>query len=55
MYSVFWTPYIVREHFPAVALAERGSLNVADYLGWTDEFSRDRGAELISTTIREHR
>jgi hypothetical protein len=37
VYSAFWTPYIVREHFPAVALAERGTLNVERYAGWTDD------------------
>jgi hypothetical protein len=36
-YSFLWTPYIVREHFPAVTLAEEGSLNVQHYLGWTDD------------------
>jgi len=40
VYSAFWTPYIVREHFPAMTLAERGSLNVAPYLGWTEDIFR---------------
>ena len=40
VYTVFWTPYIVREHFPAMTLAERGSLNVAPYLGWTEDIFR---------------
>ena len=39
-YTVFWTPYIVREHFPAMTLAERGSLNVAPYIGWTEDIFR---------------
>jgi hypothetical protein len=43
MYTVFWAPYIVREHFPAVALAERGSLNVERYLGWTEDIFRGPG------------
>ena len=42
-YTVFWAPYIVREHFPAVALAERGSLNVERYLGWTEDIFRGPG------------
>ncbi len=43
VYTVFWAPYIVREHFPAVALAERGSLNVERYLGWTEDIFRGPG------------
>ncbi len=43
MYTVFWAPYIVREHFPAVTLAERGSLNVDRYLGWTEDIFRGPG------------
>jgi hypothetical protein len=37
VYTVFWTPWIVREHFPAIALAESGHLNVERYLGWTED------------------
>lgn len=37
LYSVTWTPWIVREHFPAIALAESGKLNVVHYLGWTED------------------
>jgi hypothetical protein len=49
VYAFFWTPYIVREHFPALALAERGSLNVARYLGWTDDiFHGPRGGAYIN-------
>jgi hypothetical protein len=40
VYSVFWTPYLVREHFPAVALVEQGSLNVERYAGWTEDIFR---------------
>jgi hypothetical protein len=36
-YSVFWTPYIVREHFPAITLADSGTLNVQRFLGYTDD------------------
>jgi hypothetical protein len=36
-YAVFWTPYIVREHFPALTIAEQGSMNVQRYLGWTED------------------
>lgn len=35
LYSLHWAPWIVREHFPAVTLAESGSLNVSRFLGWT--------------------
>ncbi|MDP9171772.1 MAG: hypothetical protein M3N54_14240 [Acidobacteriota bacterium] len=40
VYAFFWTPFIVREHFPALALAERGSLNVERYFGWTEDIFR---------------
>jgi hypothetical protein len=36
-YTVFWTPYIVREHFPAITLAQSGTLNVQRFLGYTDD------------------
>jgi hypothetical protein len=42
--TFFWTPYIVREHFPALTLAERGSLNVERYIGWTEDIFRGPGA-----------
>ena len=32
MYTIFWTPYIVREHFPAFTLSERGTLEKFDQL-----------------------
>lgn len=37
VYGVFWAPYILREHFPAITLAEQGTLNVERYLGWTED------------------
>jgi hypothetical protein len=40
VYTFYWTPYIIREHFPALALAERGSLNVERYFGWTEDIFR---------------
>jgi hypothetical protein len=49
VYTVFWTPYIVREHFPALTLAERGSLNVERYVGWIDDiFPGPRGGAYIN-------
>ena len=36
-YTVFWTPYIVREHFPAITLADSGTLNVQRFLGYTGD------------------
>ena len=49
MYSLFWTPFIVREHYPAVALLERGSLNVDRYLGWNEDIFRGpRGGAYIN-------
>jgi hypothetical protein len=48
-YSVFWTPFIVREHFPALTLTERGSLNVERYRGWTgDIFQGPEGGWFIN-------
>jgi hypothetical protein len=45
VYTVFWVPYIVREHFAAMAVAESGSLNVMRYLGWSEDiFQGPRGA-----------
>jgi hypothetical protein len=40
IYTVFWTPYIVREHFPALTLVEHGTLNVEPYLDWTEDIFR---------------
>ena len=49
VYTVFWTPYIVREHFPAITLAEHGSLDVTPYLGWTpDIFKGPNGGAYIN-------
>lgn len=48
-YSVFWTPYIVREHFPAITLAESGTLNVQRFLGYTDDiFPSSSGRAFIN-------
>jgi hypothetical protein len=39
----------VREHFPAITPVERGSLNVAPYLGWTaDIFEGPNGGAYIN-------
>jgi hypothetical protein len=49
VYTVFWTPYVVREHLPAMALVERGSLNVERYLGWTEDvFPSPKGGAFIN-------
>ena len=49
VYSFFWTPYLVREHFPAVSLAEQGTLNVERYLGWSDDiFQGPSGGAFIN-------
>jgi len=48
-YTVFWTPYIVREHFPAITLADSGTLNVQRFLGYTDDiFPSARGGAFIN-------
>jgi hypothetical protein len=49
IYTVFWTPYIIREHFPAITLAEYGTLDVASYRGWTEDiFPGPAGRVLIN-------
>lgn len=49
IYTAFWTPYIVREHFPAMTLAENGTLNVEPYLGWSDDIFRSpKGGAFIN-------
>lgn len=49
VYSFFWTPYLMREHFPALTLMERGSLNVERYAAWTDDIFRGpRGGAFIN-------
>src|SRR6266446_6950761 len=49
VYSAFCTPYIGREHYAAITLAERGSLNVEPYLGWTEDlFRAPRGGAYIN-------
>jgi hypothetical protein len=40
VYSFFWTPYLIREHFPVLSLLENGSVNVERYVGWTDDIFR---------------
>ena len=42
VYTAFWAPYIVREHFPALALLERGSLDVTAYVDWSKDIFRSR-------------
>ena len=37
IYSIFWTPWILREHFPVLTLIEQGTLNVDRYRGWTED------------------
>jgi hypothetical protein len=49
LYTVFWTPWIVREHFPAIALAESGQLDVTRYRDWTEDiFSGPHGGAYIN-------
>jgi hypothetical protein len=48
-YTISWTPYIVREHFAALSLAEEGTLNVRSWLGWTDDiFPGPKGGAFIN-------
>jgi len=49
VHTLFWTPFIVREHFPALALIERGSFNVEKYLTWCEDiFPGPRGGAYIN-------
>ena len=51
IYSLHWAPWLVREHFPAWALAESGSLNVQTFLGWNDDiFPGQRGGAWINNS-----
>jgi len=49
IYTAFWTPYLLREHFPAFTLSESGTLNVERYLGWSNDIFRGaRGGAYIN-------
>jgi hypothetical protein len=49
VYTAFWTPYIVREHYPALALLERGSMNVERYQAFSEDIFRGpRGGAYIN-------
>lgn len=49
VYSVYWTPWIIREHFPALTLAEHGTLNVLRFDGFIDDIFRGpRGGAYIN-------
>jgi hypothetical protein len=49
VYTLHWAPWVVREHFPAVALASEGTLNVERYLGWSEDiFPGPRGGAYIN-------
>lgn len=49
VYTLFWTPFLIREHFPAVALIEHGSLNVEKYLDWCEDiFAGPHGGAWIN-------
>lgn len=43
-FVISWAPFIVREHYPAVTLAESGTLNVARYLKWSEDIFEVRPA-----------
>lgn len=49
IYAMFWTPFLIRELFPALALVERGSMNVERYAGWSEDiFSGPQGGAYIN-------
>jgi pimeloyl-ACP methyl ester carboxylesterase len=48
-YTLHWAPFLVREHFPAVSLAVRQSLDVAPYSGWIEDiFTGPKGGAYIN-------
>jgi hypothetical protein len=56
IYSIFWTPWILREHFPVVTLVEQGTLNVDRYRGWAQDhlFPTGRVARCLTGHTRFH-
>jgi hypothetical protein len=49
IYAVHWAPFMIREQFPAVTLATRGTLNVERFVGWSpDIFQRSDGRAFIN-------
>src|SRR5689334_12907091 len=49
IFAVHWTPFMIREEFPAITLATDGTLNVARFAGWTNDiFVRDDGRAFIN-------
>ncbi|QOY86135.1 hypothetical protein [Paludibaculum fermentans] len=40
VYTVYWAPWIIREQFPALSLAEEGTLNVARFDGFIEDIFR---------------
>lgn len=49
VYTLHWAPYIVREHYPAMALAESGTLNVERFAGVSEDiFPSPRGGSYIN-------
>jgi hypothetical protein len=47
--TVHWAPFMVREEFPAITLATDGTLNVARFIGWSDDiFVRPDGRAFIN-------
>ena len=49
IYAVHWAPFMIREQFPALTLANSGTLNVERFLGWSpDIFPGPRGGAFIN-------
>lgn len=49
VYAINWAPFVVREHLPAMRLAESGTLDVSPFLGWSDDvFAGPRGGAFIN-------
>lgn len=40
VYTAYWAPWIIREQFPALTLAEQGTLNVARFDGFIEDIFR---------------
>lgn len=49
IYALHWAPWLVREHYPAITLAESGTLNVERFEAWsTDIFRSAQGGAYIN-------
>jgi len=43
VYSLHWTPFLIREHLPAITLAEQGTLDVGRFANLSEDVFRTAG------------